>query len=518
MGELFNRIRERVTTFYSGLNRNRRILLISGIVLAVLLITFLILTFTRTEYVEIARGVTPVDAQAITAKLDELGIPWKDENEASVILVSKSDVSKARMELAVQAQASNFSWTDVFSSESITMTSQTREQMYIQATAAAVERSIETITAVDDATVILQIPKDSNYFMADEVMSKASAVLVLKKGYSLDEAQVNGIVNLMVSSVKDLTPENVTVIDSTGVQLNNPENNEAFSANSQFDLRIKTQYQLQKDLTVFLEKLYGIGNVEVQPHVVLDFNQQTETQKIFSPPIDGEVNGMLRSATKITENVVNGSGATGAPGTDTNGATITSTVEATDSGSTYKKASDTLNYELNEIYREIVKAQGTVSDMSIGVVINSKALVDGAMTDDHYNELVDLIAMSAGTGKDNIQIVVQEFPDPMANYDVYTGQDTTGLVFGVPLWALVLIALVTLAAIIATIIIIRRNRAKKAAAEEAEKLKEQQVKEQLEEIGSDAEDKGSPKYHIEKFVDTNPEAATALLRAWLNED
>lgn len=518
MGDLLNRIRDRFLGFYTNLDRNRKIILIAGAAVAVLAITFGILMLTRTEYVEIARGLTPVDAQVITSKLDELGITWKDEQDTSVILVPKADVARARMELAVQAQAGTFSWADVFSSESITMTSQTRDQMYIQALAAEVEMSIETINAVENATVILQIPKDSNYFLAEKVMSKASAVLTLKRGYSLNENQVTGIVNLMVSSVKDLTPENVTVIDSTGVQLNNTEVGESFSANSQFDLQVKTQKQIQNDLTKFLEKIYGLGNVEVQPHITLDFNQQTETQKIFSPPIDGEVTGIVRSATSITEDVVNGTGASGAPGTDTNGTTITSTVETTDSGSSYKKASDTLNYELNEIYREIVKAQGTVSSMTIGVVVNSKAIVDGVMTDAHYNELLELIAMSAGTDKSNIQIVVQEFPDPMANYDIYTGQDTTGLIFGIPLWALVLIVFVTLASIITVIIIIRRNNAKKLAAIEEEKQKALEMKTQLEEIGQDQEDKGSPKYHIEKFVDANPEAATALLRAWLNED
>ena len=40
----------------------------------------------------------------------------------------------------------------------------------------------------------------------------------------------------------------------------------------------------------------------------------------------------------------------------------------------------------------------------------------------------------------------------------------------------------------------------------------------LDEIEAFQEDKGSPKYHIEKFVDTNPEAASALLRAWLNDN
>ncbi len=78
--------------------------------------------------------------------------------DTSIILVPRGDVSKARMELAVDLQAANFSWSDVFNSESITMTSQTREQMFIQATASAVQNAIETITGIEKATVILQIP------------------------------------------------------------------------------------------------------------------------------------------------------------------------------------------------------------------------------------------------------------------------------------------------------------------------------------------------------------------------
>ena len=198
MSEFLNGMRERLFTFFNGLSRNRKIMLIVGTLVLVLLLTFGIMFMTRTEYVVIAQGVTPVDASAITTKLDELGIVWRSSNDTSVISVPESDVSRARMELAVSVDSGTFSWPDVFGSESITMTSQTREQMYIQANAADVKNAIETITSVEKATVILQIPKDSNYFIKDEIQSRASVVLNIRRGQSLSETQFSGIVNIIV--------------------------------------------------------------------------------------------------------------------------------------------------------------------------------------------------------------------------------------------------------------------------------------------------------------------------------
>jgi len=517
MGDFFKRIRDWVVQFYKNLDRNRKIMTIVGLIVVVLALTFGILKLTETKYVAIAQGLTPAEALNVTTKLDDLGITWIDEQNTSVILVASSDVSRARMELAGDLSSSNFSWLDVFDSESITMTSQTREQMYIVATASLIEESIKTIDGVEDVKVILQIPKDSNYFIKDEIKSKASVVLVLKNGYSLDEARVNGIVNLVVSSVKDLTADNVAILDSTGIQLNDKESSGTFTANSQYDLQVKIENQLKNDLTDFLEKIYGVGNVEVKPYISLDFNQQTETQTLFSPPVEGSDTGLTRSVSRITEDVVNSTAASGIPGTDTNSGDITTTVESTTDGSSYNKASETLNYELNEIYREIVKSQGDVTDLSIGVLINSNALVDAEISEEHYAELLSLISKSAGTGESNISIVAQAFPDPMDYYDVYTADDTAGTLFGMPLWIIVVIVVIVVVGLVAVIIVSRRNKSRKEAESLAELEKIEKHKESLEELGMEEEDKGSPKYHIEKFVDTNPEAAAALLRAWLNE-
>lgn len=522
MNEVFNRIKERVLVFYNGLTRNKKIMMYAIIGLAVLTIAIGILSLSRTEYVVIAQGLTDAEAQVITSKMDELNIPWEVSVGTSVVSVPAGEASRARMEIAADIQSANFSWADVFSSESITMTSQTREQMYIQATAAAVERSIQTLTVVDRATVILQIPKESNFFIRDEIKSKASVVLALRQGTQLSEDQVTAIVNLVVSAVKDLTPENVAILDTNGYQLNNPSRElGGFNANSQYDLQYKVQSQIQRDLTNFLERIYGIGNVEVQPRIILDFDRQSETQRLFSPPIEGEITGMVRSATTITENVVNAPGAIGAPGTDTNAGEPTQFVEGQEGGSAYEKASETLNYELNEIYRELVRAQGDIREMSIGVLINSQSLVNEEMTPEHRNELIDLLAMSAGTNRENIRVMVETFTDPLEMYDVFYAEDGPALLFGIPVFALIAIVLVTLLSVVVVMIMMKRKKDKELAEfEEAKALEEQMRLDEeakLDSIGADKEDKGSPKYHIEQFVDSNPEAAATLLRAWLND-
>lgn len=523
MNDVLNRIKDKITEFYKGLSKNKRMMLIGGIVLGITLLTVGLLMVTRPEYVPIAQGLTAVEAQTVTSKLDEMGIAWEDSVNSSVISVKKEDASRARMQIASDMAGANFTWTDVFNSESITMTSETREQMNIQATKSDIESSIMTLDAVENAKVILMIPKDSSYFIKDEIKSKASVVLTLKNNQKLSEEQVRSVVNLVASSVKDLTPENIAILDTSGIQLNNTtENSPNFSANSQYELQFKVQGQLQKELTSFLEKIYGVGNVEVQPKITLDFDQETETQQIFSPPIEGELNGLARSMTTIKENVVNGQPGLGAPGTDSNSGEATNFVEGDSSGSAYEKASETLNYELNEIKRELVKSQGDVQSMTIGILVNSKVLKDETMTEADRAQLVEVVAQSAGTQKENITVMVSSFADPMEMYNVYDTTAATNTLFGIPIFAIVIVVLVTLGVIVALVILGKRKKEKERLAEE-QRLMEAEAKiardkAELDAIETAEEDKGSPKYHIEVFVDKNPEAAATLLRAWLNEN
>lgn len=515
---MFERIKNAVLGFFNSLSKTSKILLISGIVGGVLLLTFLIMFLTRTEYVPIANGLDVETAREITTTLEQLGIPWQEEGGLSVIKVPKKEVSRARMELAVSLKSGNISWADVFSADNFTMTTGTREQMFIQAQTRDITDAIETLSPVESAKVVLYIPKDTNYFMDKNSDSTASITIKIKPGVQLDKKNISGIVNLVSSAVKGLRPENITIVDAaTGNKLNDFEmGNAEFSAGSQLEMKTAFENQIGRDIVEFLSSIYGSNNVRVKAYVELDFDKESETIKYYAPPIEGESTGLIRSATRIKENVNHEAGI-GAPGTDTN---VTAVTENNDSG-VYEKASETLNYELNESYRMLEKAEVKIKNLSVAVLVNSKVLPDSVMTPEHKQELLDLVSMAVGTPKEKITVSSQEFADLLRDYDVFT-DDAAAAQAQAQTFLIIAVAAVVLVLVIVVVIVVMMKKKKKRLEEEEQKRLaelekiEAETEEILGEIG-EKDDKGSPKYHIEKFIDKNPEAAVVLLRAWINE-
>ncbi len=515
MGEIFNRIRTQISDFYASLSKTKRFGLIGGGVAFVLIVTILILTLTRTSYVVLAQGVSLEESGAITTKLDELGIKWRDEN-ATTILVDKTQLSKAKITLAVEGivNQKDFTWTDAFATNSMTMTSEEKGKMFLRAKASALEEAIEFLEPIETAIVELYTPNESTYLINDDSKSKASVILKVRNNMKLTEAQVNGIVMILVNSVKDLEASNVSIIDNSGLELNKSGdyNDDSYIVSSQFDLQNVVEKRLQDRLTEFLSSIYGASNIKVMTTVLLDFDSQETISKVFSPPIEGEVTGMLRSISEITEDVKNGVTASGAPGTDSN-IEATNYAEVTSDGSNYSKASKTLNYELNEINTQISKARGTVKDISIGIIINTDSLVDNELTDAHKEEVKSLVSAAAGLDTRIVEVQSRKFADPYENFDLTSSGDVVNT--GVPIWLfLVILAVVLVIAAYAFMTIRKRNKRR----DELHQLELEEQKQGLEEISMDNEDQSSPKYQIEKFIDSNPEAVAQLLRAWINED
>ncbi|MDO4753797.1 MAG: flagellar basal-body MS-ring/collar protein FliF [Bacillota bacterium] len=514
---MLERIKNAIAGFFRSLSKTMKIMVIVGGAAGIILLTFLILFLTRTEYVAIANGLDPESAREITSTLEQLGIPWQDEAGLSVIKVPKKDVSRARMELAVSLKSRNISWADVFSADNFTMTTGTREQMYIRAQANDIKSAIETLDSVEAAQVMLSIPKDSNYFMNRAAESRASIILKLRPGVHLDKKSVSGIVNLVSSAVKGLSADNVTIVDSgTGNKLNDFSLSGAdFNASSQLEMKALFEREVRENTIRFLGTIYGESNVSVQASVVLDFDKESETRRYYAPPVEGESTGIIRSATKIKENVSHEAGL-GVPGTDTNSTSVT---QGNDTG-VYEKASETLNYEINESVKQLEKAEVKIKELSVAVLINTKVLPEGTMTPEHVSELVNLVSMSLNTPANKVSVLGKEFADKTAEYDVFVGGENSA-VQAQTFLVISLIAVALVVVLVVLILIILGKRRKRAREEEEKRLAELQkmqdnTDEILGEIG-EKDDKGSPKYHIEKFIDKNPEAAVVLLRAWINE-
>ncbi len=523
MTEFLKKIRGQFVEFWGSLTKKKKILL--GVVsfLVVFGVSITIFLVTKPTYVPLAQGIELDEAAAITAKLDELGIPWKEDRDTTVILVPKENLSNAKMSLTVEGVLSkqDFTWTQAFANNSFTMTTEDKNKIYLLAQATGLAEAIKALDKIDDAIVNLYIPNDSTFLVNDMLESKASVIVKLKRGKELSEDEVNAIVMILVDSVKGLEKEFVTIVDSaSGKELTRGFNDEwEINVNNQLEMQISVEDRLNTKLSEFLSVMYGRNNVKVQSSVELNFDSEETVSKMFSPPVEGETTGMMRSISEIKENVNNPNGEQGAPGTDSNGGTTNYAETSNSDKSNYSKVSKTVNYEMNEIVNQLSKAKGTVKNITVAVILNKKVLENNELTEEHKTELKNLISASAGVDTRVVEISAIDFPDESTNYEVFSNTGGSS-VLGVPLWMIIAVVVLLLVIIIVVVVVIRVRKRKQR--EEEERLEQerlaQEEKEELESIQSGYQDKSSPKYQIEKFIESDPEAVALLLKAWLHEE
>ncbi len=516
MGSTLDRTKEQLNEFYQSMNKSQKNRIAISAILILISMILLFYFTSRPEYVTLFQDLSVKEAGEITRTLDEIGIPWKNGNSPNTILVPKQHYNSANMNLAIAGfPKERFSYDDYINNSSITMTNEEKKQRFLIAQKNSLASTIEEIDGVRSAVVDLTVADDTNFLMNTQ-KSKASVFVELDSGRTLNEQQVNGIVALVSNAVKGLEPENISVVDNRGLVLNNQSNNSSFDASTQLSL----QQQIQKDLTdsinQFLSTVYGPGNVAVMVNVKLDFDSEVTETQAFSPPVEGETNGLIRSMNDLKEKVINSSSG-GVPGTDTNIQDITDYVENIGDSSTYDKANQTINYELNQINQKIVKAEGQVKDITVAVIINKKSLVEQELSDEHRQQIMNLVSAASGLSTKVVEVMAYDFDTTLAEGFARAQQDRTtdGVLGRIPLWPLGIIAAMLLAGIGYSVYYTRRRK------EEVNDLINNSVdieQKSIDEIELELNEKSGYKKQINKFVEKNPEAVAQLLKTWLNED
>ncbi len=499
----------------AALSRRAKILWIIGAVLFVLIVVFLILSAVSVDYVVFNRDLTPEQTGRISAKLTELNIEHEVIDNATTVLVNSEKVDEARMNLAMSGFSASeaLTYDDVYADIPFTASSETRNKIFLQRKRKSLAASLAVIEPIESAAVELYIKESSTFVNLNEDMSSASIVLTLKKDKELSKQQIDSILSFVVTSVEGLEPEKVTLLDQNGIKLNTDEEvgDVIYDSTSQDELKVTIERRIDKSVTDFLATVYGNGNVKVKSSVKLDFNAEITDIDEFSPSVDGSTEGIVRSINTLKENVINKE-AQGAPGTDTNTTETPQYPTGDDSSSGYKKSQEIINYEINNVKKHLEKEQGQISNISVAVIVNKKALVDETLTAEDKTTLIELVKASADDFKkhSNITVMAQEFVEEEV---VPLETEEAGLL-GIPIWVWIVIAVSVLAVIIITVIMLKKR--KKESEEIIEEIQTEQ--EELEEIRTDFEDKSSPKYQIEKFIDSRPEVVAQLIRSWMNDD
>ncbi len=518
--DLLNNLKERTALLSQKYTKNQKLLLGIAALALIVVTSSLIIYFTRPEYVTLYRDIDLTTASSVTKSLDEIAIPYKMNQDGS-ISVPAQYINKAKLELAgAGLPDAKFDYNDLINRNSMFLSDDEKDQARNFALQNEIAKVIESIPGVQKAFVNLTLPKTQEFILQEnKPESKASVFLSLKDGVVLDQTSIDGIAMLVSNSAQGLESKNVTVHGPNGKVLNqnNSASGESLSSSTNIELQAKVKQDVEKSLNNFLEPIFGYGNVSVMASVKLNFDTDTTQSKAFTTPIEGETEGLVRSLQENTEAVENAQPGNIPAGAEGNTEQITdyATLNPDAANSNYDKNERIINYELNEIIKNVEKAKGQIEDLTVAVVLNKDSLEGQELTQERKDEITALINAATGLETKAVEVYAQSF-----NQDIKNALSETAKTGGIPMWTWIAFAAIALIPILGLGIYMMLKR-KKKSQEETEKESSfsaaSSPNAEISQIEFEIKESGRKK-SIESLIETNPDIVTQLLKTWLDED
>ncbi len=217
--------------------------------------------------------------------LDQLGVPYKVDNLTGRIEIPQQRIAETRLLLAGKGlpKSADFGFELLQQDSGFGASRLMEGARYQRALEGELARSIAALDPVEQARVHLAKPERS-VFVRERTPPSASVVVHLKGNRSLTEAQVGAIVHLVSSSVPELTPERVTVVDQTGRLLTTDDaDKENRLGLDQLDYTHRVESSFVERVQALLTPVVGRDRVHVQVAAELDFSRVERTQETFDP-------------------------------------------------------------------------------------------------------------------------------------------------------------------------------------------------------------------------------------------
>jgi flagellar M-ring protein FliF len=323
---------------------------------------------------------TGTDAKATAEATDLLRaaqIPFQMDPATGAITVSPDRLHDARLKLASSGATDNgrLGFEMIERDPGFGVSQFVENARYQHALETELVRTITTLRPVQDARVHLAIPKPSAFTRQRE-LSTASVVLTLRGGTMLERNQVDAIVHMVASSIPDLSPERVTVVDQNGRLLSAQEGNSAEELNAaQFEQVRRQETSFNQRIRDLLEPMTGAGRVQPEVAVEMDFSTIEEARELYN----GEPQKVRSEQINESTNAV--AGPQGVPGANSN---MPPGPEPEPAAATAGQSSrnSTRNFELDRTLQHTRQPGGRIARVSVAVLVDHipRAGADGKIS------------------------------------------------------------------------------------------------------------------------------------------
>ena len=394
---------------------------LAGVVLAMTMFS------SKGDFKVLYANLSDKDGGAVIAQLSQMNVAYRMSDGGAAILVPAAQVHDLRLKLATAGlPKGSVSGFELMDAARFGQTQFQERLTFQRGLEGELTRSITSLAAVSNARVHLALPNQNGFFREQQKPS-ASVLLGLHPGRSLDRAQVAGIVHLVSSSVPELDPKAVSVLDQSGALLTNGADKAQGAGLDAEQLRYVNQIEAgyAKRIADLLEPIVGRDNLRATVAAEVDFSQSEATSEEFRPNQGAQAVIAIRSQ-QTSEQGAGGAAAgatpSGVPGAASNQPPVAATAPLTGasqplqtaqgglannatSGSGRREA--TTNYEIDKTVRITRNASGNVKRLNAAVVVNNRSVTDAKgkttqvpLSEPEMEKLTALVRESIGFKQD----------------------------------------------------------------------------------------------------------------------
>ena len=397
---------------------------------------------SKGDYKVLYPNLSDKDGGAIIAQLSQMNVPYKMADGGTMILVPAGQVAELRLKLATAGlPKGTVSGFELMDSARFGQTQFQERLTFQRGLEGELTRSIASLAAVESARVHLALPNQNGFFREQQKPS-ASVLLSLHAGRSLDRAQIAGIVHLVSSSVPELDPKSVSVLDQTGTLLTSGDTNGQAAGLDAQQLQYVSQIEsgYAKRIMDLLEPLVGRDNLRATVTADIDFAQSEATSEEFRPNQGADAAVVIRSQQTSEQSGSSGAQPSGIPGAASNqpmaaasaplsGASQPLQAAQTGGGGANGRKEATTNYEIDKTVRVTRNATGNIKRLNAAVVVNDRSTTDAKgkskpapIPPEEIEKLTALVQQGIGFKKergDSVKVINAPFKiEPITVVDV----------------------------------------------------------------------------------------------------
>ncbi len=353
-----------------------RLGIMAGVFLGLILFfVFISLRITVPDMKLLYADLSTVDAASVAAKLESSGVPYDVSPDGAKIFTPEDQVGRARMLLAEAGlpNGGNMGY-ELFDEDSgFGTTNFVQNINQVRALEGEIARTIMSVENIRSARVHIVLPQ-RELFSREQRTASASIFLGIRPGVQIEREKILAIQSLVASSVPDLKPGQVSIIDSNGNLLASMEDQgvDMMAAKAE-EMRLNYERRLIEKIEDQVNRIVGYGKVRATVTAEMNFDRISMNEELYDPA--GQV---VRSTQVTEENSLERDGASpedvsvgnNLPGI---GGDLLSENQPSAEDN---RVEETTNYEISKTIRNTVREVGEIKKLSVAVLVDGRYVRD----------------------------------------------------------------------------------------------------------------------------------------------